>query len=198
VIVVPALVEEVSDYAPSSEAERRSQEAILELLRRAKDPFTREHTDHITGSAVVARPDGSAFLMVFHRRLGRWLQPGGHVEPEDASVREAALREAREETGLTALSIAHGGRILDLDVHLIPATAKRPAHVHYDLRYLTTTQASAAVAEPLEIEKVAWFSLEEALAVGVDRSLERALKKAQRMLATASSEPPSPSVRGAE
>ena len=184
-IAVPALVEEVSAYAPSGEAERKSQAAILDLLRRATDPFTRDHTDHITGSAIVARPDGSAFLMVFHRRLERWLQPGGHVEPEDASVEETALREAREETGQTALSIANGGRILDLDVHPIPATPKRPAHVHYDLRYLATTQDDAAVAEPLEIEKVAWFSMEEALAIGVDASLERALRKARGILKVA-------------
>jgi NADH pyrophosphatase NudC (nudix superfamily) len=54
--------------------------------------------------------------------------------------------------------------------------------VHYDLRYLATTQDDAAVPEPLEIEKVAWFSMEEALAAGVDASLERALKKARRIL----------------
>jgi len=191
VIAVPALVEEVSAYAPSGEAERKSQAAILDLLRRATDPFTRDHTDHITGSAIVARPDGSAFLMVFHRRLERWLQPGGHVEPEDASVRDTALREAREETGVTELDIANEGRIVDLDVHPIPATKKRPAHVHYDLRYLLTTRASATLAEPLEIEKVAWFSLDQALAAGADRSLARALGKAQRILAA-----PPPSGRG--
>jgi len=185
VIAVPALVEEVSAYAPSGEAERKSQAAILELLRRGTDPFTRDHTDHITGSAIVARPDGSAFLMVYHRRLERWLQPGGHVEPEDASVRDTALREAREETGVTELDIANEGRILDLDVHPIPATKKRPAHVHYDLRYLLTTRASATLAEPLEIEKVAWFSLDQALTVGVDASLERALSKALGILKAA-------------
>jgi 8-oxo-dGTP pyrophosphatase MutT (NUDIX family) len=196
VIAVPALLEEVSAYMPSGEAERKSQAAILQLLRRAKDPFTREQTDHVTGSAVVARQDGSDFLMVFHRRLERWLQPGGHVEPEDVSVRETALREAREETGVTELDIANEGRILDLDVHPIPATKKRPAHVHYDLRYLLTTRAAATVAEPLEIEKVAWFSLVQALAAGVDTSLERALRKAHRILGAAPSDPPSPFGRG--
>jgi len=194
-IAVPALRKELCDYKPSGEEEHKSFGAILELLRRAEDPFTRDHTDHITGSAVVARPDGSAFLLVFHRRLERWLQPGGHVEPEDMSARETALREAREETGVTALDLANGGRILDLDVHPIPATKKRPAHVHYDLLYLLTTREDATVAEPAEIDKVAWFSLEEALAAGVDRSLERALRKARSVL-SASSNPPSPSGRG--
>ena len=98
------------------------------------------------------------------------------------SVLATSLREAREETGVAALEIANEGRILDLDVHPIPATPKRPAHVHHDLRYLLTTRADATVAEPLEIEKVGWFSMEEALASGADESLARALRKAQDLL----------------
>jgi 8-oxo-dGTP pyrophosphatase MutT (NUDIX family) len=190
-VIAAAVLGELAAYRPATEGERESLARIEELLRRAPDPFTRERTDHITGSAVVARPDGSAFLMVYHRRLQRWLQPGGHVEPGDESVLATSLREAREETGVTALEIANGGRILDLDVHPIPATPKRPAHVHHDLRYLLTTRGAATVAEPLEIEKVGWFSMEEALASGADESLARALRKARQILASSS-----PSGRG--
>jgi 8-oxo-dGTP pyrophosphatase MutT (NUDIX family) len=186
VIAPSAVLEELSAYRPENEEERESLAKISALLRGADDPFTRNNPDHVTGSAVVARPDGSAFLMVFHRRLKRWLQPGGHVEPGDTSVLDTAMREAREETGVTALEVANGGRILDLDVHPIPATAKRPAHVHYDLRYLGTTRGDATVAEPLEIEKVGWFAWDEALAAGVDESLARALRKARRLLVPAS------------
>lgn len=181
-IAAAAVLGELAAYRPATERERESLARVEELLRRAPDPFTRERTDHITGSAVVARPDGSAFLMVYHRRLQRWLQPGGHVEPGDESVLATSLREAREETGVAALEIANEGRILDLDVHSIPATPKRPAHVHHDLRYLLTTRAAATVGEPLEIEKVGWFSMEEALASGADESLARALRKAQDLL----------------
>jgi 8-oxo-dGTP pyrophosphatase MutT (NUDIX family) len=182
VIAVARLLEELSTYSPEGDRERQSLARIRALLGTA-DPFTRKNPDHITGSAVVARPDGSAFLFVFHRRLGRWLQPGGHVEPGDASVLETALREAREESGVVSLEPGLDGRILDCDVHPIPATASRPAHVHYDLRYLATTRDDPFAAEPSEIEKVAWFTLEEALAAGVDESLERALRKAERALA---------------
>jgi 8-oxo-dGTP pyrophosphatase MutT (NUDIX family) len=187
-IVAAAVLGELAAYRPATEGERESHARIEELLRHAPDPFTRERTDHITGSAVVARPDGSAFLMVYHRRLQRWLQPGGHVEPGDESVLATSVREAREETGVGALEIANEGRILDLDVHPIPATSKRPAHVHHDLRYLLTTRAAATAAEPLEIEKVGWFSMEEALASGADESLARALRKARQILASPSSE----------
>lgn len=188
-IAVAALSEEVSAYRPEDAVERQALSQILDLLRRAPDPFTRKNRDHVTGSAVVARPDGSEFLLVFHRRLRRWLQPGGHVEPGDTSVLETARREAREETGIASLDVAGGGRILDLDVHPIPATADRPEHVHYDLRYLLTARGEAALAEPAEIEKVGWFTTDQAIAAGADTSVQRALAKAGACLASALSSP---------
>jgi 8-oxo-dGTP pyrophosphatase MutT (NUDIX family) len=181
-MIVSAILEEVRAYEPEGLREREAREKILELLRQAPDPFTRRCRDHVTGSAVVARPDGSAFVLVFHRRLRRWLQPGGHVEPADASVLETAKREAREETGIASLDVAGGGQILDLDVHPIPATADRPEHVHYDLRYLLTASGEAALAEPAEIEKVGWFTFDEAIAAGADPSVQRALRKARARL----------------
>ncbi|HEX5133962.1 MAG TPA: NUDIX domain-containing protein, partial [Thermoanaerobaculia bacterium] len=66
------------------------------------DPFRRSDSEgHVTASAVVAKPTGHEFLLVFHRKLDRWLQPGGHVEEQDATVFDTAVREAREETGIS-------------------------------------------------------------------------------------------------
>lgn len=182
-MIASAILEELSAYEAKDLQERQAWEKILRLLREAPDPFTRANRDHVTGSAVVARPGGSEFLLVFHRRLRRWLQPGGHVEPGDASILDTARREAREETGIASLEVAGGGRILDLDVHPIPATADRPEHVHYDLRYLLTTSGEAAVAEPAEIEKVDWFTFDRAVAAGADMSVQRVLAKARALLA---------------
>ncbi|HSS43778.1 MAG TPA: NUDIX domain-containing protein [Thermoanaerobaculia bacterium] len=107
-------------------------------------------------------------------------------EPGDRSVFATALRETQEETGLAALEGRLGGRVLDLDVHPIPARRGRPAHVHYDIRYLLTASGDA-VASPQEAEVrgAAWFTLEEALAAGVDQSLARALRKASALLQNA-------------
>ncbi|MGE5277456.1 MAG: NUDIX hydrolase [Acidobacteriota bacterium] len=180
------LLGRLESFRPEDAGERASLERIRELVRTAVDPFTRAARDHVTASAVVASPDGRRFLLVHHRRLDRWLQPGGHVEPEDASVYAAALREAREETGVREFESPAGAAVLDVDVHPIPARADRPEHVHFDLRHLLTTAQEDLSAAPEEVRAARWFSLEEALAAGVDASLGRALRKARRTLEIAS------------
>ena len=181
-IAAADLLAELAAHEASGEEERTSLEKIRSLLRGAPDPFTRERADHVTGSAIVARPDGSAFLLVHHRRLERWLQPGGHVEPDDRSVFETAVREAREETGLEVLQGRLGRRALDVDVHPIRARQDRPAHVHYDIRYLVAASGGAVEPQESEVREAAWFTLPEALASGVDPSLARALGKAAHLL----------------
>jgi 8-oxo-dGTP pyrophosphatase MutT (NUDIX family) len=182
VISAARLLKDLERYRPGDEPERASLESIRALLRTAADPFTRLLTDHVTGSAVVARPSGEAFLLVYHLRLERWLQPGGHVEDGDASIFETARREAREETGVAALEAPLGARVLDVDVHPIPPRPNRPAHVHFDLRYLLTTVEESFSVQAEEVRRAGWFSYEEALAAGVDGSLARALRKARAAL----------------
>jgi 8-oxo-dGTP pyrophosphatase MutT (NUDIX family) len=177
------LLQDLERFRPADSRELASLERIWSLLSSAADPFSRARTDHITGSAVVARPEGDGFLLVFHRRLERWLQPGGHVEPGDGSVFETARRETQEETGVTALDAPLGPLVLDVDVHPIPPRADRPGHVHFDLRYLLTTSQEAFAAQAEEVRGVAWFTLAEAVAAGADASLERALQKARSALA---------------
>ncbi len=173
------LFEELRSHAPADARERDSLERIVEFVASSHDPFARDNAfGHVTGSAIVARPDGSAFLLVHHRKLARWLQPGGHSDPQDASVLETALREVREETGADALVPGNDGRPLDVDVHAIPAHGADPAHFHFDLRYLVVFRGEAGPGEPQEVSGCAWFSLEEALEAGVDESLARALRKA--------------------
>ncbi|HTD51962.1 MAG TPA: NUDIX hydrolase [Thermoanaerobaculia bacterium] len=179
-----SLLEELDRYVPGDEAEAASLAKIRDLLTRAPDPFTRRETEHITASAVVARPDASAFLLVHHKRLDRWLQPGGHVEPEDETALASALREAREETGVPSFETPLHDRILDLDVHPIPAFPDRPPHVHFDLRYLATTRLDPPPDPSDEVLAARWFSLADALAAGVDASLARALRKASAALGT--------------
>ena len=88
---------------------------------------------HITGSAWIVNRAGDRVLLTHHRKLGRWLQPGGHSDG-DPDTLEVALREAREESGLTVRALDEA--IFDLDVHLIPARRNEPVHYHYDVRFL--------------------------------------------------------------
>lgn len=171
-------------YAPADAREAESLAWIRQFVAAPADPFARENPEgHVTASAVVARPDGSAFLVVFHRKLSRWLQPGGHTEKEDASAFDTALREAREETGIARFETPLGETIFDVDVHAIPAHGRDSAHHHFDVRFLLTGQgepnpgASDDPSRPMR-----WMSLEETHAAGVDPSLARALEKARAVL----------------
>ena len=123
------LIADLAHHAAADAEEEASLLRMLRFLALSPDPFGRGNPEgHITCSAVIGRPDGSAFLLVHHRKLDRWLQPGGHTDAADADVLAAALREAREETGLLALTPALNGRPFDVDVHPIPAHGADPAH----------------------------------------------------------------------
>jgi 8-oxo-dGTP pyrophosphatase MutT (NUDIX family) len=172
------LLEALASYRASSPDDEEVLRRVLVFLDEP-DPFRRSHpVGHVTASAVVARPTGDNFLLVFHRKLDRWLQPGGHVESDDPSVFAAALREAREETGIDTFEAPISDTVLDLDVHAIPAHGTDPAHLHYDVRFLLTTE-DRVVPSP----GVAWFSPAEVGAADFDGSLARATLKAALRLA---------------
>lgn len=182
------LLAALEGHTAATEEEVASLVRILRFLQEPADPFARANPKgHVTASAVIGRPDGSEFLLVHHRKLARWLQPGGHTESSDASAFDAALREAREETGISRFDTPLGRAILDVDVHAIPAHRREPAHSHFDIRYLlTSTEAArdhAASAEDPD-RPMRWVSLEGARALNVDPSLTRALAKAHAMLSS--------------
>jgi 8-oxo-dGTP pyrophosphatase MutT (NUDIX family) len=173
-----ALLEALGAYRVETPHDDHTISRFRSFLDRA-DPFRRGDPDgHVTASAVVTRRTGGEFLLVFHRKLDRWLQPGGHVEPGDASVFETAVREAREETGVDGFAAPLGDAILDLDVHPIPAFGSEPGHVHYDVRFLLTTEDAGELAPG-----AAWFARAEVAGIDRDGSLVRAVGKAAFRLA---------------
>jgi 8-oxo-dGTP pyrophosphatase MutT (NUDIX family) len=175
-----ALLRDLDAHNASNSREQASLSRIRDFVRRSPSAFSRANPEgHITASAVVTRPGDSAFLLVWHRKLGRWLQPGGHMEDGDGSVFGAALREAREETGLQHFVFPLGERILDVDVHPIPAHGPDPPHFHFDIRYVLTATPAETDAQNDEIR---WFTLPQAMAAGIDESLVCALRKAASIL----------------
>jgi len=138
---------------------------------------------HFTGSLFVFSADDARVLLHHHRRLGRWLQMGGHDEGESDPA-ATALREGREESGLADLVLV-SPEILDLDVHPIPAAKGEPPHAHFDVRYAATTRsASAARADEAESFGLAWLPLAEAARRMGEPGAHRALAKAARLLGT--------------
>jgi 8-oxo-dGTP pyrophosphatase MutT (NUDIX family) len=180
-----ALADSLRRLVPADDEERRDRDRILAFVLRHERPFDRAITEgHLTGSAITASADGSRVLLLHHRKLDRWLQPGGHGDPGETTGEEVALREAREESGIRGLSLhPTAPRPLDVDVHDIPARASEPAHEHLDLRYLVVAPAGAVVAPDLaELHEIRWVPWDEAGALGPDHGLRRALAKARAIV----------------
>lgn len=134
--------------------------------------FSRAHlAGHFTGSAFVVSADGERALLLFHAKLGRWLQPGGHADG-DTDLAAVALREAEEETGLSGL-VVEGG-IFDLDRHTIPARGSEPEHLHWDVRYVVRCTARETPAINSESKAFAWRRIEE---LAADESLDPSIRR---------------------
>jgi 8-oxo-dGTP pyrophosphatase MutT (NUDIX family) len=126
----------------------------LQSSRGGADPFTRERsTGHFTGSAWVVSGDGRRTLLTHHRKLDRWLQPGGHADGE-VDLRNVALREAQEETGLHDLVVEEA--VFDLDRHSIPARGPDPEHWHFDVRFVVRATGSEDFVVSQESHALAW------------------------------------------
>jgi len=155
---------------------------IVRFVDGQTDPFDRRipHA-HLTGSAFVISHDGQRVLLLHHRKLNRWLQPGGHADEGESSGEAVALREAREETGIRGLALhPRAPRPLDVDVHDIPARPAEPAHQHLDLRYLVVAPAGAAHRPaPREARVTQWFAWTELPGLDLDPGLVRGLAKAR-------------------
>jgi 8-oxo-dGTP pyrophosphatase MutT (NUDIX family) len=183
----PALVEALRRHRPADEDEARDRVRILDFVLRHERPFDRSIPEgHLTGSAITVSADGSRILLLHHRKLDRWLQPGGHGDPGEATGEEVALREAFEESGIAGLSLhTSAPRPLDVDVHDIPARGGEPAHEHLDLRYLVVAPGGAAVAPDLaELHQIRWVRWDEVDPLNPDHGLRRALNKARSLLRT--------------
>jgi len=122
--------------------------------------FRRDHLrpGHFTASAFVLSPDRASLLLIFHRKLRLWLQPGGHFEPGDLDHVGAARREVSEEVGLDDLELL--SPLYDLDVHTIVGNAREDEHLHFDLRVLLVSKTPEVRASD-EVEAARYFSLRE-------------------------------------
>ena len=155
--------------------------AVLARVGDAEDPFDRALPAHVTASALVLDAARERVLLVHHAKLRLWVQPGGHVEPADASVADAALREAREETGVEALQLV--GDALDLDVH--PAPCKpRGAGDHLDVLFACVAPDDAVLAVSSESNDVAWFFVDAPPDDAVPGLAQRLVAARQAVLTT--------------
>jgi 8-oxo-dGTP pyrophosphatase MutT (NUDIX family) len=161
----------LQSFVADDEREEADRIAMLRLARELKQPLSRdEPSAHFTASAFVVDALCERACLVTHVKLERLLQPGGHVEPDDATLEAAALREAREETELELQFHPAAPRPFDLDIHKIPERPGEPQHFHLDVRYLLI-----GTGEPCA--GAAWYAIGEA----GDESVARLAAKALRL-----------------
>jgi 8-oxo-dGTP pyrophosphatase MutT (NUDIX family) len=147
-------------------------------------PFIAGHPDclwrtcregHLTASAWVVDAARSRTLLTHHRKLGRWLQLGGHADGE-ADLLAAALREVWEEAGLERVR-AVSPEVFDVDRHRIPARGAEPAHWHFDVRFLVEADPTEPLVVSDESRELAWVPLAEVARLNPGESLARMVRK---------------------
>ena len=180
------LLEMLRRYEQRYPHERDAVQRICKLVTEHEDCFHRAcRPGHVTASAWVTTPDRARFLLVHHRKLNRWLQPGGHADGQ-TDVAAAALREAMEESGLAGLRLADNADALtplDLDVHLIPArydsagAMTEDAHEHHDVRFHVIAEGDLTPRVSDESHDVRWFTADELLEAIDEESVLRMWRK---------------------
>ncbi len=173
-------------HIPADARESRHLAQILAFVAAHPQPFDRRiRPGHLTGSALVVSAARDQVLLLHHRKLGLWLQPGGHGDPGETTGEAVALREAFEETGIAGIALhATAPRPLDVDVHAIPAHGDEPAHEHLDLRYLVIAPDTATARHnPDESHAIRWFTWAQLETMELDAGLRRAVGKVKGLLA---------------
>ena len=141
------------------------------------DPWDRSTPLHVTASALIVHPPTRRVLLRWHARQQAWLQVGGHADPGETEPLEVALRESREETGLTDLTPWPDSSIVHVTVVPVPASAREPAHEHADLRFVLTTGDPDAARPEHDGADVRWLSIMDARALTGEANLHKSLNQ---------------------
>lgn len=171
-------INQLQAYLHEYPEEVASLDVLIKQANEGTELFSRKTVPgHVTGSAIVMKKsDPNVVLMMFHQKLQRWLQPGGHVDPGEYP-HEAAIRELKEETNMDGqLHSFHKGKLfpIDIDIHPIPGNVNKeePEHDHYDFRYVLTIDDDL-IGENAEQNEVAWVPVEEITEKGLLRIMEK-------------------------
>jgi 8-oxo-dGTP pyrophosphatase MutT (NUDIX family) len=157
--------------------DRAEAERIVAFVHANPDCLERSNlAGHLTASAFVTDRERRHLLLIHHKALGRWLQPGGHADG-DPDLLAVARREVHEETGLDALQPVTT-RPFDLDIHAIPERKGIPAHLHYDVRFLFEADSGSVLqGDEREVHGAVWVPLDDPADLNLDESVLRAVRR---------------------
>ncbi|MFQ6604814.1 MAG: NUDIX hydrolase [Fidelibacterota bacterium] len=171
-----ALLQQLRAYEPDTTQEAVIRDEIISFVRANEHCFERSNPGgHLTGSAWIINSNRQRVLLVHHRKLGKWIQPGGHADGQ-TDLSQVAYREALEETGIKDLRLV-APDIFDLDIHPIPVRRDEPDHFHYDVRYLFIAGPEDGPIRNHESLAVRWIDLTAVHEYNSGSSLRRMIEK---------------------
>ena len=171
-----SLLNLLDQHRPFDDNEQQMLAATTNFVKANSDCFERTLTvGHITGSAWIIDEAHENVLLMHHRKLNRWFQPGGHADGE-SDILKVALKEAQEETGLIDIQIV-SNQIFDIDIHLIPQNTNEAAHYHYDIRFLFVANINSALQINAEANNLSWVNLNEVSLYNDSESILRMVQK---------------------
>lgn len=164
--------EVLSAYQPRDVQQVETRERMLAFIAaHSDDAHLRTCLQgHLTAGVLLLDHAGERALLTLHRKLGRWLQLGGHCDG-DANLAGVALREATEESGIEGIEIEL--EPFDLDIHTIPARQGEPAHEHLDVRFVARAPRGARPMVSDESLALRWVAPHELDELDVDASVRR-------------------------
>lgn len=163
-------------YVPTDKRDERVRDEIAEFVHEHSDCFERSLTiGHITGSAWIVNRRRDRFLLTFHKKLGLWLQLGGHADG-NSDILAVAMQEACEESGIEIITPISDD-IFDLDIHRIPEHKGVAEHYHYDVRFFCEADHSEKLIVSDESHDLAWLSVAEIKGLTNEESILRMLRR---------------------
>jgi 8-oxo-dGTP pyrophosphatase MutT (NUDIX family) len=174
-----SLLQLLENHQPFTREEVQFKQQMIEFVNQNPDCFERSLLiGHITGSAWIVDKSRQFTLLTHHRKLDKWFQTGGHCDG-DSDVLNVAMKEAREETGLTDIQ-AISSNIFDIDIHEIPERKGVPTHLHYDVRFLLEADMNEPLIISSESSDLAWIELSKVSQLNDSQSIMRMVLKGGR------------------
>lgn len=179
------LVGLLAGYEPQGVLEVADVARTRLLVERTDDPWSRSIPLHVTASALIVHPESRRVLLRWHERVQAWLQVGGHGDPGETDPLAIALREAREETGLTDLQPWPDAGLVHVTVVPVPAKGDEPAHEHADLRFVLATAQPDAVVPERPDAPLRWLTVPDARVLTADDNVVETLARVDELLRAA-------------